>query len=104
MKPDLEQENQNSKLGHRENHGIRWIEQADNRFSEDYPGDELAYDSGLADALSYYAQQLRRYEKCNEHCEKVRERMLGHRRVKKIPSGPILRRCPCVSFSVLRWP
>ena len=75
------------------------VEDAECRSTQDDPGDQLADDCRLSNALSQDAEQLCGEEKRGENKEQVRQRVF---RQEKIPRGSISEPRLRVSFSVTR--
>jgi hypothetical protein len=78
MQPDLEQQDENAKLGKRVNDRVIRIDEPENGPAKYHARDQLADDGRLPDSLCKNAEEFRDDEERHERYEQVRERVFSH--------------------------
>src|SRR6478672_8763806 len=77
MQPGLEEQNDDTDLGHRPEHGIGGIHDPEHRTAKKHPGDQLPEHGGLAKALRQLTEDFRRDEDGDERGEQRRDGIYG---------------------------
>jgi len=80
MQADLEEQNDHAKLREAVNDRIGRIKEAECRFSEENPRDELADDRRLPESLRSETEKLCGKKQSDKDTQKVRNIVLAHKR------------------------